>query len=943
MGFNFSAPLLLLILIPILGLTLGLYIKYGKPASKHPLAVIIRSTIMILLVLSLAGMEIQLRNDETTVVFLADLSDSTTGSRDAMQSFIHDALKQMPDEYKAAVVGFGADAMVEHSPSNPVSFYRFQTSPNPNFTDLESAVKAAEGLMPAESGKRMVVVSDGAENSGDILQYARVLKLKGITVDIFHLDNNQDREVQISSLDIPSTLYEGEAYNLRVGIDSTMETSGILRLFANRIPLGEMEVEIQRGTNVFLFRETAEKSGTIVLEAQLEPIDDTLQINNRMSTYAKVLGPPVIALVEGSTDDGRELSKILTGAGLETKKFTPHSLPDELDELMKYEAVILSNVSYDDLGEEKAKILDNYVKNMGRGLLVTGGDNSYALGEYIATPLEDMLPVEMDLSNREELPSLALMLVIDKSGSMSDSQYGISRMELAKEAALRSLDALRDNDTIGIIGFDSIARWVVEPQSPEDKEKVQNAVATIGPGGGTNMYPGLQMAFEALKDIDAKLKHIIVLTDGHTQGGNFNALVSDMVENGITLTGVAVGRDSDTKLLEQLANLGQGRYYYTDAFESIPKIFTKETYMATQSYINNETFYPKAAAYSSILQGIDALPSLNGYITTTIKDAATPVLISHKGDPILAAWQYGLGRTLAWTSDARGQWTREWMSWEGAPDFWLNIVSYLLPGQIGSGRIETSAAGKSGKITVWNDQLMSENVDSIAYIVDPEGNSVQTPLTAVKPGEYQGEFPIEKPGVYLIRVEQQGEDFTNTLESGLSVNYSPEYDLRRPSSKALLEALANQTGGRILKSPVDVFKADSAPVWTYKELWPVLMTIAMFLLILDIAVRRLALETLLMRWQQATGMKMRSFMTKLGAAMAKDNGKNKRNDKLPSAIPGSEVKTSAPEAAEDQKKHKKLDRSKEYKERRKDPNEQPSPDSDFTSELLRRRQNQKYR
>jgi len=549
----------------------------------------------------------------------------------------------------------------------------------------------------------------------------------------------------------------------------------------------------------------------------------------------------------------------------------------------------------------------------------------------------------MDLSNREELPSLALMLVIDKSGSMSDSQYGISRMELAKEAALRSLDALRTKDTIGIIGFDSAARWVVEPQSPEDREKVQNAVATMGPGGGTNMYPGLHMAFEALKDIDAKLKHIIVLTDGHTQGGNFNALVSDMVDNGITLTGVAVGRDSDTRLLEQLSKLGQGRYYYTDAFNSIPKIFTKETYMATQSYINNETFYPKAAAYSSILQGIDALPSLNGYITTTIKDTASPVLISHKGDPILAAWQYGLGRSLAWTSDARGQWTEEWMSWEGASDFWLNAVSYLLPGQNGSGRIEASAAGKSGKITIWNDQLMMESVDSIAYVVDPEGNSVQAPLTAVKPGEYQGEFPIEKPGVYLIRVEQQGKDFTNTLESGLSVNYSPEYDLRRPSSKTLLEALANQTGGRMLNSPEDVFKADSAPVWTYKELWPLLMTIAMFLLILDIAVRKLALETLLVRWQQAAGMKFRSLKAKLDAARTNDSRKSKRNDKIPSTIPGSEVKTASPEAKEEQKKQKKLDRPSEHEKRQKNPKEQSSPDSDFTSELLRRRQNQKYK
>ncbi len=208
------------------------------------------------------------------------------------------------------------------------------------------------------------------------------------------------------------------------------------------------------------------------------------------------------------------------------------------------------------------------------------------------------------------------------------------------------------------MGFDSAASWVVETQSVKERKEIQDTIGTMQPGGGTNLYPGLSLAFQSLKETDAALKHVIVLTDGHTQGGNFDALVKEMADTGITVSGVAVGKDSDLTLMERLANMGNGRYYFTDEFSSIPKIFTKETYMATRSYINNETFFPKALGSSSILSNIDAVPSLDGYITTTIKGGAVPVLVSNQDDdPVLAYWEYGLGKVAAWTSDAKGIWT----------------------------------------------------------------------------------------------------------------------------------------------------------------------------------------------------------------------------------------------------------------------------------------------
>ena len=847
MEFSFAYPLALLAMLPAAVFFAVIYRKYyekGYHGSAWPL--VLRLVIVLLLVLSLAGLEIRLPVKRTEIVFVADLSDSTIARQGEMNRFISDSLKILPEDYYAAIVGFGGNALIEQSLSGGRSFYTFSSKPDTNYSNIDQALQRAEGIFTRDSRKRIVLLTDGAENMGDAMLRAGALAQRGIPVDVKYLETIPPGEVQLSELTLPSSLYEGEDYDIRVEINSTVDTRGILRLYANRMPAGSQEVQIQKGQNTFLFRQTAEAAGTVVYEAELEPLtdDDTFMQNNRIASYVRIEGPPVVALVEGQEEEGRELARIMEAGGLEYKLFSPYTLPGQLDELMKFDAVILANVGYDELGQEKAGILDSYVKSMGKGMLVTGGDNSYALGGYMGTRLEEMLPVDMDLSRKKEIPSLALVLVIDKSGSMDESQYGVNKMKLAKEAAIRSTQALRDEDFIGVVAFDSAAGWVVEIQQASGRDDIENAIGTIRPGGGTNLYPGLNMAYQALQNTKTALKHVIVLTDGHTAGGNFDSLVSQMAAEGITVSGVAVGQDADSRLMERIAELGNGRFYFTDDYASIPKIFTKETYMATRSYINNETFHPKAAGSSHILRGIDAVPSLDGYITTTIKGGAVPVLVSHKDDdPVLACWDYGLGKVAAWTSDARGIWTEKWLKWDQAAEFWLNTISSVLPGSTNEGgRVETSRTGSMGQVAVSIDGP-DAGYDTNAIIVDPEGNESQIKLQPVKPGYYQGNFELKATGVYLIRVDQQRDDgSTASMEAGLIYPYSPEYDIRQTSSLNLPENIAEQTGGRLLQNPEDLLQYEPKPVWRHHEIWPALLTAALFLFFLDIVVRKLGLK-----------------------------------------------------------------------------------------------------
>ncbi|HZK34519.1 MAG TPA: VWA domain-containing protein, partial [Bacillota bacterium] len=847
MVINFQSPLALLIFIPIAAFIIFIYHKYKERKLYRGLAPLAtRLLIILLIILALAGMELNILANEVELVFLADLSDSMRAKNSEIVDFITQAQEILPDNYKTGIIGFGKDAQVEQTISDYPYFFDFHVSPRINYTDMDAGLQRAEALFSPVSRKRIVLLTDGNENAGDGMMRARALEQRGIRVDGVLFDTEPIKEVQLSALELPTSIYQGEAYGVRVVIDSSIETSGILRLLANRTPIRDLSVELQKGINTFVFEEMADQTGTVIYGAELDVKDDTFLQNNRMSAYTKISGPPRLALVEGAEGEGRELAKILEAGGVEYRTFSPYTMPVDLDEMVAYDAVILANVDYSALGDEKAEMLNTYVRSLGKGLLTTGGDSSYILGGYLATPLEKLLPLDMELENKGETPDLALLLVIDKSGSMSGGQYGASKMDLAKEAAMRSLDVLREDDFIGVVAFDSMAYSVVDTQKVTDEEKIQGAIGGIQAGGGTNLYPGLEMALKSLTETEAAVKHVIVLTDGQTQGGDIDRVIGRMTDELITVTGVAIGEDADRVLMQRISELGNGRYYHTNDFVSIPKIFTRETYHAMRNYINNESFYPMPKGYSPILEHIDELPPLHGYITTTIKSGADLILVSDNEDPILASWDYGLGTAASWTSDASGIWTEDWMSWAGSADFWLNTISYILPGQTtDSAMLEVERDGNQGIISVRADEMMDADIETGAVVVGPGGDEREVIMDPIKPGLYQGNFELDDTGVYLVRAEQKQGDAVNVMETGLNYPYSPEYDMRIKSSRLVLEHIVSQTDGRILDSPRDLLTYEEPPVWEHTEVWPYLLLAALALFIVDIAARRLELVRLL--------------------------------------------------------------------------------------------------
>ncbi|WIV11505.1 VWA domain-containing protein [Proteiniborus sp. MB09-C3] len=849
MAINFSTPLALL-LIPLM-LAFFYYFRnalksMNKEKSRTILA--IRSTIAILLILALAGMNIKTYVDTTATIFAVDLSDSTRNSQEGFISFIEEALKNSTKKDKVGVITFGQNGEVELPLREGIKTVEFQTKPGTGLSNIEKGLKIAQTLLPSDSMKRIVLLTDGEENIGDSSKEAAFINQKDIDFKIYNIEKDISEDVQLNGISIPSRLYENQEFDIIIDICSNVKTKGKLRLYSDSELSGEKEINIEKGNNKFVFSDVAQGSGFKTYKAVISSVDDTVIQNNEYSTYTDIKGTPRVLLIDGESQQGRELNKLLMASGIDVRYIKDREVPRSLSELVPYSSIIMSDVSLENIEAEFLNSLKSYVRDYGGGLVVSGGENSFALGGYYKTPLEEILPVDMEMKVKGEVPSLGLMLVIDKSGSMESGQYGISKMEIAKEAAIKAVNSLKPKDKIGVIAFDGAAQWVVKLSPTDDEEKIKSSIGTIRAGGGTSILPALDEAYKALKDADTKLKHIILLTDGQAESTGYESVIQGINEAGITVSTVAVGADSDTSLLEWIANSGKGRYYFADEFSSIPQIFTKETFLASKSYINNKTFTPIIDSLHEMISPFaDGIPSLDGYIGASSKDRATTILTSDVGDPILAEWQYGLGRTVAWTSDLNGGWSSDYLNTQQGTDFINNMIEWTFP-RASSEKIafESISNGDEEEIIVTDIGDFNEGVSTKATIITPNLESFDLELSPSKPGEYRGAFPVSDKGVYIVKINQYKDDeIVNTSNYAVTSNYSKEYDITATSNR--LELLKNKSGGKFITNPSEVFTDDLNRVFGSRELYPIFLSIALLLFIFDIAIRRLNLGNIKLR------------------------------------------------------------------------------------------------
>ena len=866
MLFSFLYPqtLWLLLLIP---LTIGLALAGPRRPNKRRfwVGLLLRTFVLLLLILAIAGFQINLKTDVLTTIFLLDVSDSIpVRQQEQAENIIRLAIEDMPAEDRAAVILFGQDALVETLVSEENALPGFSSIPVTSQTNIADALQLALALFPNEGAKRIVLLSDGQENLGFALKQAEFVAANQAELLYYPVQGgSEDAEVLLDRLVVPSSATVGEQIALTAVVYANTATSGQLNFFQDGQLIDSRQVELLPGENEFSLLVDAEESGFHQYRAQILPANDFRLQNNEANAFATIYGPQRVLIVEGEPGESRNLAEALRSAELLVDVApSPAEMGSSLQSISSYDSIIFVNVPAKAVPDSMMEAIPIYVRDLGKGFIMVGGVDSFGAGGYLRSPIEEILPVNMDVSSKALTANLALILAIDKSGSMgrchcddpdlnqnyTRQEVGQPKVDIAKEAVMRSASALGQDDFLGVVAFDESANWALEAVKLPSLGAIENAIGGITANGQTNVQSGVDAAYQVLQGLDAKRKHIILLTDGWSQSGNITELVEELSDDGITLSVIAAGGGS-AEYLEELSEIGNGRYYPAEDILSVPDIFLKETVQSIGEYIIEEPFYPLPINPGAALANIDAahLPVLYGYNGTSPKTATRLDLVAPNGDPLLATWQHGLGRTAAWTSDLKGQWATEWVSWDQFARFSAQLVSWVLP-EPASDSFEASAVleGSQASIQVSLQDQFGRPADfaqANAVIVRPDLTTEEIALEQVGQGEYAGTFEVGATGTYMIRIGANDAELQSLGQQtiGLVVPYSPEYRASDLNLAKLVQ-LSEITGGGELVSPEEAF-AHNLPSASFAiEIWRQLLLVVALLFPLDVAIRRLIFD-----------------------------------------------------------------------------------------------------
>jgi Mg-chelatase subunit ChlD len=827
------------------------------PRAQQRLSAALRILLVTALALALARPSTLGHRQTVATVLLVDVSASI-GDRQLA------AARQLVDEARAArhgddvlrLVTFGKKPrLVELPPTGTPLPADALARHDGDGSDLSAALTLAYGLYPPGTLPRAVLVSDGNETEGDLAAEAQTAKRRGVRVSYVSFPSQKDDEVLVRALTLPADVKLGAPFEVTAEVYSSRAQTAALTLYRDEFinPLdGRKIVSLQPGANTVRWKAEVAQPGFTTFKAVLsaapkQPLADTQPGNNAAVASVAARGKPRVLYVEGEPGSAGYLAHALERENIDVDVRGSYGLPASPRALAAYDLVLLSDVAQTFVGPAQMAAIESYVRDLGGGFIMAGGENSFGSGGYTGSRLEKLLPVRFETEKKRDQPALGLALVIDRSGSMTGE-----KLELAKDAAKATAELLGADDLIAVIAFDSQPTSIVRLQRAANRVRIGNDIARLSAGGGTNILPALKEAYDQLDPARAKIKHVILLTDGQASYEGIRELCDEMAEHKITISAVGVGAEADKTLLTMIAERGGGRFYYTQSAQNIPKIFTKETTEVARNALVEEQVGVHVASRAELLDGvgIESAPPLRGYVSTKPKPLSDVILVSDLGEPILARWRVGLGQAVAFTSDVKNRWAANWLRWPGYAKFWAHLVRSTM-------RHATSGSGRSYEMgvdvdpprahvtvdAIGADDKFVSGLDTTLEVIDPAhpGDPRQFAMPETAPGRYEGTFTLGRYGAFLLRaIHKQHGAVVAESDGALSLPYPREL-LALPPDEALLERVAHLTGGRAHPTPAQLFDARGERVPFHRELWPWALWAAALLLLGDVAMRRLRL------------------------------------------------------------------------------------------------------
>ncbi len=804
----------------------------------------LRLIILASMVLALAGAQWLRPQEGLNVFFVLDRSDSIPASQqEASREWVQKAVDSKESTDKAGVVVFGTQASIERTASPVLNLQKLFAVVDTQRTDLGSAIRLATAAFPENGQRRLVILSDGNENLGDAVAAVEAARPLGVSIDVLPLGVSRSGDASIQKFTMPSQMKKGQTFEVKVFTESDRATKGMLRLFRDDALLGEQEVELSAGKNLFTFAQTLPAAAFYRYDARLDVAGDVVPQNNRATAFANVRGDPRVLMVCSNPAEDGALVAALRESKLDVRIVRPPEFPTELAEIQSFDSIFLINVSGGDLGDTLMKLLESAVRDFGIGVVCVGGDQSFAAGAYRGTPLESLLPVDMDLSSKKVLPNGAMAMIMHGMEFMNGNQ-------IARQTALGVLDALGPQDELGIVLWDGFEKWLFPMTKVGDRKSLGRMIASMNQGDLPSFKNVMSMAHEGLRKSTANLRHILVFSDGDP-GPPPAELMEEIVQDRITVSTVLIAGHSGPETMQEMAQQGRGRFYHVENPAQLPQVFIKETAVVLKSAIFEEPFQPKLAASSEVVRGISSqdYPILRGYVAANPKARAEVPLVTDKGDPLLAHWQHGLGRTVAFTSDAKPRWASDWVRWPQYRQFWSQIAQWSLR-RVDNTDLDARISLEGGEGVVTVEALDSGGdyrnfLNLQAVVVSPSGERQSFRLSQTGPGRYEVRFPTKQIGGYLVNLmELQEGKVRGSMILGASVNYSPEFANTQPNWR-FLKRLADLGRGREL-SPLNPsagpFSHDRQRTFQSNERWEFFLKLAIVLFPLDVAVRRVQLE-----------------------------------------------------------------------------------------------------
>jgi len=889
-----QAPVFLLLLLPALA-ALPLARRGGRIRAA------LAGATLLSLVLALARPVVRIPRRAGTVVVVADRSASLPpAERDAQKALLDAVAARRAEGERLGVVAFGETAAVEQAPQ-PAPFAGFRASPGAEGSDLDAALDLALSLVPPRDEARILVLSDGRATGPDPLAgAARRAAARGVPVDVRAQTPPRAGDTAIVRVDAPLRLRPGEPLLATAWVSSPAPQTLAYAFHRDRELVARGTRAVPAGLSPISFRDLPRPEGVSAYTVAVAPATEvesakgkgnsspSTQTNFTLSTLPFQPSDPVpennaarflvsregarpLLVVPASEKSG--LPALLRGAGVALETRTPAELDLSPASLAAWSGVLVENRRADDFGPVGLANVAAWVRDAGGGLALTGGRNAFGPGGWHKSPVEDILPVSLELRREHRKFPMAIAVALDRSGSMTmPVDGGRTKMDLADQATAEVLDMLADDDRIAVWAVDTAAHLVVPMQSASSARAERKRILSIeSMGGGIDVEAAVTAALAALRASDAPIRHLVVFADAadaENPGLSFE-MARAARDAGITVSAIGLGtdHDSDSRVLIDLADAGGGLCAFTEDAGELPRLFAQDTMLAARDVMVTNPTIPRFTAALPQLSSrlpLSGAPAVGGYDLTYLRPEGTAAALTTDENeaPLVAFRPVGAGRTAVFTGEADGDLAGPFARWEHAPELHAALARFA------AGASESSPAGPAFPLaiptltptsldldlypptlstsstlsTTLPFTLSTFNLTVLRTTSSGRTQSERVPLEWTAPDRLSASIPLRGGETVLPVLSDPATGATRTLPPA-RLPYSPEYAPDPDGAgEALLGSLADLTGGQRL--------ADPAAVWSLLprepvpfELAPFLYLLAALLLLLDIFDRRTAFLT----------------------------------------------------------------------------------------------------